>query len=103
MHGGDLSHGMHMKAPTWMGNGRHATISRTFGIGLSILLTLSLTLQPLDIPIGSVIEVTIRDLREYGFIVELAPGVQCLLHIHQFSHDFVSLHDHDFYVAVGCL
>ena len=47
-------------------------------------------MQPLDIPIGSVIEVTIRDLRQYGFIVELAPGVQSLLHIHQFSHDFVS-------------
>ena len=45
----------------------------------------------MDIQIGSVVEVTVKDVREFGFIVELAPGVECLLHIAQISHDFVSL------------
>ena len=47
--------------------------------------------QPVDIPIGSVIEVLIKDVRDYGFMAELAPGVLVLLHNKQLGHDFVSL------------
>ena len=47
-------------------------------------------LQTLDIQVGSVIEVVVKEIRDYGFMVELAPGVLSLLHMAQFSHDFVS-------------
>ena len=48
--------------------------------------------QLLNIPIGSVVEATIKEKRIYGFMIELGPGVKCLLHKASLGHDSVSLH-----------
>ena len=47
--------------------------------------------QRLGLQFGEVIEVTIKDVRDFGFKVEVAPGSNLLLHISQLSYDFVSL------------
>ena len=40
--------------------------------------------------VGSVLEGTITEVRDYGFMVELAPGETALLHNSKLSHTFVS-------------
>lgn len=39
---------------------------------------------------GAIYPAVVKDIRDYGLIVELAPGVALLLHKSQISHKFVS-------------
>ena len=39
---------------------------------------------------GAIYSVVVREVRDYGLIVELAPGVDALLHKSQLSHKYVS-------------
>ena len=51
-------------------------------------MTTSYPQEP-ELKFGAVIDATIKEVRDYGFIVELAPGVATLLHVSQISHKFV--------------
>ncbi|KAL5463352.1 hypothetical protein EMCRGX_G032244 [Ephydatia muelleri] len=56
--------------------------------------------QEPELKFGSIIDATIKEVRDYGFIVELAPGIGALLHVSQISHKFVS-HPSDLGLEVG--
>ena len=45
-----------------------------------------------DLEIGSELEGVIIGEREYGFLLELAPGVTSLLHNSQINHSFVRMY-----------
>lgn len=47
-------------------------------------------IQGPEFEVGSTVEVTVTEPREYGFIVKIEPGGDALLHISQISHEFVS-------------
>ena len=65
---------------------------------------------------GAIYPAVVKDIRDYGLIVELAPGVALLLHKSQISHKFVSrltmntnriymtvyLHRHSKFCIVDC-
>ena len=63
------------------------------GVPRSMPVPKSLQGQP-NFETGSVLEATITEVRDYGFMVELAPGVTCLLHNSQISHTQVCVHQH---------
>ena len=74
-----------------MGNGRHDHLRVRGLVGNGRQICLITLQQVLDIQIGSVVEVVIIDVKDFGFVVELAPGVDALLHVAQISNEFVSL------------
>ena len=43
-----------------------------------------------EFEVGAIYPAVVRDIRDYGLIVELVPGVEILLHKSQMSHKFVS-------------
>ena len=43
-----------------------------------------------EFEVGAIYSVVVREVRDYGLIVELAPGVDALLHKSQLSHKYVS-------------
>ena len=43
-----------------------------------------------EFEVGAIYPAVVKDVRDYGLIVELAPGVDILLHKSQMSHKFVS-------------
>ena len=44
-----------------------------------------------EFEVGAIYPAVVRDIRDYGLIVELAPGVDILLHKSQMSHKMVRL------------
>ena len=46
--------------------------------------------QEAEFEIGEVIDATVKEVRDIGLMVELAPGVVSLLHIKNLAHEFVS-------------
>ena len=46
--------------------------------------------QEAEFEVGAVIDATVKEVRDIGLMVELAPGVVSLLHIKNLAHEFVS-------------
>ena len=46
-----------------------------------------------EFEVGAIYPAVVKEVRDYGLIVELAPGVDLLLHKSQMSHKFVSKHE----------
>jgi polyribonucleotide nucleotidyltransferase len=53
-----------------------------------------------EFEVGAIYPAIVRDVRDYGLIVELAPGVQLLLHKSQISHKIIS-HPSELGLVVG--
>ena len=49
-----------------------------------------LYVQEAEFEVGAVIDATVKEVRDIGLMVELAPGVVSLLHIKNLAHEFVS-------------
>jgi len=47
-----------------------------------------------EFEVGAIYSVVVKEVRDYGLIVELAPGVDALLHKLQLSHEYVVNRSH---------
>ena len=57
---------------------------------MDVIIVVFFSCKEPEFEVGSSIAVTVLEQRDFGFIVELSPGVSSLLHISQLSRDHVS-------------